>query len=154
MLKDINTRIAAFAGTGMRLIVRFTYNFGPIGAGAMDAPIDVISTHIDQVAPILLQYKDMIFAVEAGFIGTWGEWHDSTNGNDTAAAHKIVLDKELSYFSGLFPILVRTPIRARDSVSRNTLPISYVRTPRPCRRPTCLPANSELSIRPCNRAAR
>jgi hypothetical protein len=58
---------------------------------------------------ILLKYKDLIFAVEAGFIGTWGEWHDSTNGNDTAAAHKIVLDKELSYFSGLFPILVRTP---------------------------------------------
>jgi hypothetical protein len=109
MLKNINTRIAAFAGTGMRLMVRFTYNFGPIGPGAMDAPIDVISKHLDQVAPILLQYKDLIFAVEAGFIGTWGEWHDSTNGNDTAAAHKIVLDKELSYFSGLFPILVRTP---------------------------------------------
>lgn len=109
MLKDINTRIAAFAGTGIRLMIRFTYNFGPIGPGAMDAPISVISEHIDQVAPILLENKDLIFAVEAGFIGTWGEWHDSTNGNDTAAAHKIVLDKELSYFSGLFPILVRTP---------------------------------------------
>jgi len=109
MLKDINTHIAAFAGTGMRLMVRFTYNFGPIGPGAMDAPLDLISKHIDQVAPILLHYKDFIFAIEAGFIGTWGEWHDSTNGNDTAVAHKIVLDKELSYFSGLFPILVREP---------------------------------------------
>ena len=109
MLDDINTRLTAYEGSGMRLMVRFTYNFGPIGPGAMDAPIDVISKHIDQVAPILLQHKDMIFAVEAGFIGTWGEWHDSTNGNDTAAAHKIVLDKELSYFSGLFPILVREP---------------------------------------------
>ncbi len=109
MLKDINSRIAAFGGTGIRLMVRFTYNFGPIGPGAMDAPIDVISKHIDQVAPILLQNRDLIFAIEAGFIGTWGEWHDSTNENDTAAAHKIVLAKELSYFSGLFPILVRTP---------------------------------------------
>jgi hypothetical protein len=109
MLKDMNTRIAAFAGTGIRLMVRFTYNFGPIGPGAMDAPIDVISKHIDQVAPILLQNRDLIFAIEAGFIGTWGEWHDSTNGNDTPAAHKIVLDKELSYFKGLFPILVREP---------------------------------------------
>lgn len=109
MLQQINTRIAAFAGTGIRLMVRFTYNFGPIGPGAMDAPIGVISQHIDQVAPILLQNRDLIFALEAGFIGTWGEWHDSTNGNDTAAAHKIVLDKELSYFKGVFPILVRTP---------------------------------------------
>ena len=109
MLHDINTRIAAFAGTGLRLMVRFTYNFGPIGSGAMDAPISVISQHIAQVAPILLQNKDLIFALEAGFIGTWGEWHDSTNGNDTAAAHKVVIDKELSYFRGVFPILVREP---------------------------------------------
>jgi hypothetical protein len=38
----------------------------------MDAPIDVISGHIDQLAPILLQYEDLVFALEAGFIGTWG----------------------------------------------------------------------------------
>ncbi len=109
MLNAINAGIAAYAGSGIRLMVRFTYNFGPIGPGAMDAPIDVISTHIDQLAPIMFQNKDLIFALEAGFIGTWGEWHDSTNGNDTAAAQKIVLDKELSYFNGLFPILVRYP---------------------------------------------
>jgi len=109
MLQDIDTRLATYAGTGMRLIVRFTYNFGPIGPGAMDAPIDVISKHIDQLAPILIKHKDLIFALNAGFIGTWGEWHDSTNGNDTAANQKIVLDKELSYFKGLFPILVRYP---------------------------------------------
>jgi len=109
MLNDINTRIAAFAGTGIRVMIRFIYNFGPIGPGAMDAPIDVISTHIDQLAPIVLQNKDFVFSMEAGFIGTWGEWHDSTNGNDTAAAQKTVLDKELSYFSGVFPILVRYP---------------------------------------------
>ena len=109
MLNEMNARMAAFAGTGIRLMIRFTYNFGPIGPGAMDAPIDVISQHIDQVAPVLLQNKDLIFAIEAGFIGTWGEWHDSTNGNDMAAAHKVVLDKELSYFGGLFPILVREP---------------------------------------------
>jgi hypothetical protein len=109
MLGKIDAGIAAFAGTGIRLVIRFTYNFGPIGPGAMDAPIDLIATHIDQLAPILLRHKDLIFALEAGFIGTWGEWHDSTNGNDTAGAQKIVLNKELSYFQGLFPILVRYP---------------------------------------------
>jgi len=109
MLSDMDQRLAAYSDTGMRLVVRFTYNFGPIGPGAMDAPIDVISTHIDQVAPILRRHRDLILALEAGFIGTWGEWHDSTNGNDTAAAQKVVLDKELFYFEGLFPILVRCP---------------------------------------------
>jgi uncharacterized protein DUF4832/uncharacterized protein DUF4874 len=73
----------------------------------MDAPIDVIARHIDQVAPILLHHRDLIFALEAGYIGTWGEWHNSTNGNDTATAHTIVLDKEREHFGGVFPILVR-----------------------------------------------
>ena len=107
MLNDMDERLEAYAGTGMRLLLRFTYNFGPIGPGAMDTPIEVISENIDQVAPIVLRHKDLVFALEAGFIGTWGEWHDSTSGNDTAAAHQIVLDKERSYFSGSFPILVR-----------------------------------------------
>ncbi len=109
MVSDMNTRLAAYSGSGMRVMIRFTYNFGPIGPTAMDAPISVISTNIDQVAPVLLQNKDLIFALEAGFIGTWGEWHDSTNGNDTASAQQTVLDKELSYFAGVFPILVRYP---------------------------------------------
>jgi hypothetical protein len=109
MLQDIDTRLAAYQGTGMRLLLRFTYNFGPIGPGSMDAPIDVIAQHLDQLAPIVLKHSDLIFALEAGFIGTWGEWHDSTHGNDSASAHKVVLDKELSYFGGVFPILVRTP---------------------------------------------
>ena len=109
MLDGIDAGIAAWARSGVRLVIRFTYNFGPIGPRAADAPIDVISTHIDQLAPVLLKNRDLIFALEAGFIGTWGEWHDSTNGNDTPAAHKIVLDKELSYFNSVFPILVRYP---------------------------------------------
>jgi len=109
MVNSITSGIAAYAGTGMRLMIRFTYNFGPIGPGAMDAPLSVILQNIDQVAPGLLQNKDLIFALEAGFIGTWGEWHDSTNGNDTASAQQMVLNKELSYFNGVFPVLVRYP---------------------------------------------
>jgi Domain of unknown function (DUF4874)/Domain of unknown function (DUF4832) len=107
MLKDIDERLDTYQGTGMRLLLRFTYNFGPIGPGAMDAPADLIAQHIDQVAPIVLRHKDLIFALEAGFIGTWGEWHDSTSGNNNLAAHKVVLDKERQYFSNVFPILVR-----------------------------------------------
>lgn len=109
MLREISSRIGGYSGSGVRLIVRFTYNFGPIGSDAMDAPIDVITNHIDQLAPILLDHKDLIVALEAGFIGAWGEWHHSTNGNDNGDIHSRVLNKELSYFRNVFPILVRYP---------------------------------------------
>jgi hypothetical protein len=125
MLTDMDTRISAFGGTGVRLLLCFLYNFGPIGPGAMDAPIDVISQHIDQLAPILLQNQDLIFSMEAGFIGTWGEWHDSTNGNDTPAAQKILLDKEASYFSGVFPIVVRYPGDLIQYIGTNTPPQEF-----------------------------
>jgi hypothetical protein len=108
MLAAIDARFAAFARTGVRLVLRCIYNFGPTENGR-DAPIDVIATHIDQLAPILLKNRDLIFALEAGFIGAYGEWHNSSNGNDSVAAHKVVLDKELSYFKGVFPVLVRYP---------------------------------------------
>jgi Domain of unknown function (DUF4874)/Domain of unknown function (DUF4832) len=109
MLADIDSRIAAFHGTGLRVMPRFIYNFGPIGPTAQDASLSVILNHVDQLAPIVMKYKDIVFALEAGFIGTWGEWHDSTNGNDTATAQAQLLNKELGYFKGLFPVLVRYP---------------------------------------------
>jgi len=107
MLNSIDAGLAAFAGTGVRVLLRFEYNAGP--QGAADAPLDLILAHIDQLAPIVLRNKDQIFALEAGFIGNWGEWHDSTNGNDTPAAHKAVLDKLMAYFSGVIPIMARQP---------------------------------------------
>ncbi|MGA2118172.1 MAG: DUF4832 domain-containing protein [Bryobacteraceae bacterium] len=88
----------------------------------MDASLSLILAHIDQLAPILLQNKDLIFALEAGFIGTWGEWHDSTNGNDTAAAHAAVLNEELKYFGGVFPILVRYPADVIQYTGNTTPP--------------------------------
>ena len=125
MLSRINAGIAAYRGTGIRLMIRFTYNFGPIGPGAMDASLNVILTHIDQIAPILLQNQDLIFALEAGFVGTWGEWHDSTNGNDTPSAHKSILDKENSYFGGVFPILVRYPGNVITYTGNDTPPSGF-----------------------------
>ena len=107
MLSDIEAGIASYTGTGIRLLLRFIYNFGPIGPGARDVPASLIVTHIDQLAPILLRQKDLIFALEAGFIGTWGEWHSSTSGNDNEVDRRTVLDRELFHFHDEFPIQVR-----------------------------------------------
>jgi hypothetical protein len=109
MLNGISSRIAAYRNSGVRLLVRFVYNFGPIGPGARDVPASLIVTHLDQLAPILLQNRDMIMALQAGFIGVWGEWHNSTSGNGTPAAQKLVLDREAFHFRGSFPILLRYP---------------------------------------------
>lgn len=61
---------------GMKMIVRFTYNW--LGGGP-DASRDIILSHIEQLKPILQANYDVIAYMEAGFIGYWGEWHTSSN---------------------------------------------------------------------------
>ena len=78
MLERINADLGAVRDAGMKMIPRFAYNFGP--TGAPDAPVERILEHLDQLAAVLAANQDVVAFVEAGFIGTWGEWHDSTNG--------------------------------------------------------------------------
>lgn len=61
---------------GIKLIVRFTYNW--LGGGE-DAPVNITLSHLEQLQPLLQENYDVIAYMEAGFIGNWGEWHNSTN---------------------------------------------------------------------------
>jgi hypothetical protein len=61
---------------GVKLIVRFTYNW--VGGGE-DAPRDRILAHLEQLKPIFKDNYDAIAYMEAGFIGYWGQWNRSTN---------------------------------------------------------------------------
>ena len=78
MLERIEADLGAVRAAGMKMIPRFTYNFGP--TGAPDASAKLILEHLDQLSQTLVANQDVIAFLEAGFIGTWGEWHDSTNG--------------------------------------------------------------------------
>jgi len=78
MLDRVRADFAAARAAGVKIIGRFAYNFGPIGAP--DAPLDRVLAHLDQLRPALRENSDVLAFLEAGFIGTWGEWHHSTNG--------------------------------------------------------------------------
>ena len=78
MIDRIRADFATARSSGVKVIGRFAYNFGP--TGAPDAPFDLVLTHLDQLGPVLRENSDVLAFLEAGFIGTWGEWHDSTNG--------------------------------------------------------------------------
>lgn len=60
---------------GLKALLRFAYEKkmrqeeGP--------SLETILGHMDQLAPILRENEDVIYVVQAGFIGAWGEWHSS-----------------------------------------------------------------------------
>ena len=48
-------------------------------SGPFDPTEEQTLRHIAQLKPILQEYSDVIFVLQAGFIGCWGEWHYTEN---------------------------------------------------------------------------
>lgn len=65
---------------GAKVILRFSYEHE---RGAKNKPWDATPEwalrHIEQLEPYLQKHGDVIYCVQAGFIGVWGEWHYTSN---------------------------------------------------------------------------
>ncbi len=91
---------------GLKLVLRFAY---AMHAGEPDAPLARIHAHLDALAPHLHANDDVIFVVQAGFIGAWGEWHSSTNGLTSPQAMRAVANAVLAAVPQRRFVQVRTP---------------------------------------------
>jgi hypothetical protein len=79
---------------GIKLVVRFSYNFPTTEQeinNAPDASLKLTLSHIQQLKPILAANADVITTLQAGFIGAWGEWHSSGNKLDRPEAKTKIL---------------------------------------------------------------
>lgn len=77
-----------------------------------------ILQHIAQLGPVVKRNKDVVYAIQAGFIGAWGEWHSAANVNlNKARAKAEVLKAELVAFPRDRQITIRTPILKRQAIS-------------------------------------
>jgi pectate lyase len=65
---------------GFKVIYRFNYNWNH-DLSKDDAPTEITLDHLEQLRPFFAVNQDVIFAVEMGFIGFWGEMHSSTQGH-------------------------------------------------------------------------
>lgn len=73
-LASVEADFDALRAAGVKGIVRFAYS-GPRDVEPHNATKRRILSHIDdQLAPILATNADVIAAVQAGFVGRWGEW--------------------------------------------------------------------------------
>ncbi|HEB61767.1 MAG TPA: DUF4832 domain-containing protein, partial [Bacteroidetes bacterium] len=73
-LRTFDSDLQKIRQAGLKIIVRFAYTIqlsNPYG----DAAPQIILTHIQQLKHILQSNSDVILTLQAGFIGTWGEWY-------------------------------------------------------------------------------
>jgi len=63
---------------GFKCLLRFAYQHGNVKGPEKKWVLH----HIEQLKPIIEKNSDVIFILQAGFIGMWGEWHGDTHNDD------------------------------------------------------------------------
>lgn len=117
---DFNT----IRNAGIKCIVRFAYSDSDV-AGQRDASKTQILAHIEQLRPILQNNVDVIAVMQAGFIGSWGEWYytDFFGMAPTSTDYlnrKAVVDGILSALPTSRMVQIRTPKLKQNTYSSTT----------------------------------
>jgi len=105
-LDTLSANLAVVRAEGMKLVLRFAYNYD---SGGQDATLAVVQQHASQLAPLLKANADVIAYLQAGFIGAWGEWHTSSNNLATDANKAAIRDALLAAAPASHPVQFRYP---------------------------------------------
>ena len=114
-LDEVRRAFSAARQNGLKTIVRFAYGF--TGRDYRTDPKDMgrILGHIRQIGEVFREDRDVIFGVQAGFLGPWGEWHGSNWGNPPSLeARCSVLFALLDAVPEPITVHVRRPMFIRD----------------------------------------
>ena len=78
-LAEIDNAFSIARNNGVKIIFRAAYDYAGIVA---PEPTDkaVMLNHIAQLKPVLAKNEDVLYTVQAGFLGSWGEWHSTRYG--------------------------------------------------------------------------
>ncbi|MBA4850389.1 DUF4832 domain-containing protein [Emticicia sp. BO119] len=114
---------------GLKAVIRFSYTKNS-KASVRDASKRMIISHIQQLKPLFEKNVDVIYVVQAGFIGTYGEWHATTqeefgiptriDSEPNYPARREVLDALLEALPASRMVQIRTP-RYKTGMYGNTI---------------------------------
>lgn len=73
-LDDIESFFRKLRESGAKALLRFAYELYPTPAGPS---AETVLNHIAQLRPLLRRYQDVIYVLQCGFVGRFGEFHHS-----------------------------------------------------------------------------
>ncbi len=77
-LEKMQADFDSIRAAGVKSVVRFAYSLSQ-SAETWDATPEKVFSHIESLGDVLSRNSDVIAAVQAGFIGAWGEWYYTKN---------------------------------------------------------------------------
>ena len=97
MLAGFDADMQVLRDKGFKCILRFAYNWN----SKTDATLEYVKKHITKLKPHLKDNADVIYALETGFVGQWGEWYYTSNFTPNESQHltdarRVVIDSMLS----------------------------------------------------------
>jgi hypothetical protein len=114
-LDELRNVFVASRQAGLKVIFRAAYGFTDRDYRADPKDLPRVLGHVRQIGEVLTENADTLFAVQAGFLGPWGEWHDSNWGDPPSLeARRTVLFALLDSVPAPIPIVVRRPMFIRD----------------------------------------
>ncbi len=96
---------------GVLCIPRFSYARDAF-SGTEPDDVAWIVKHIEQLAEVVNEYKDIVIAIEAGMMGPWGEMHCSKYIQPEYS--NVIIDAMLKNYDESIPILCRNPGLIKD----------------------------------------
>ena len=113
-LQLISRDFELLRSSGAKCILRFAYSDGfDESDKPWDATEEWVLRHIAQLKPLLQEYYDVIMVLQAGFIGSWGEWYYTENfgarSKEDYAARKRVVDALLDALPECRQVALRIP---------------------------------------------
>ena len=106
---------------GLSVIFRAAYDFEG-KACPEPADVQVILGHINQLKPVFFEYEDILFSIQAGFLGPWGEWHNSRYGDPIEPDYqRLVANALLAASPDSVTVAVRRPVYVRTITGNRTL---------------------------------
>ncbi|MBO4605584.1 MAG: DUF4832 domain-containing protein [Bacteroidales bacterium] len=134
-LNYLDANMDALRRNGFKCVLRFAYKRSySENAHPWDPTQEVINGHVEQLKPFFQKNADVIFVLEAGFIGTFGEWYYTDNYNfdpktvEDYIPRRGLLDRLLAAVPDKRQIAIRYPgaiismldITAADTLTRKT----------------------------------
>ena len=108
-LQTIRAQFQSMRDGGAKCILRFCYSDGFAESDKpWDATPEQVRRHLEQVTPLIREYADIIMVVQAGFIGSWGEWYYTENFKDNTS-RKALVDALLDAVPENRQLELRTP---------------------------------------------
>jgi hypothetical protein len=121
-IQHIQDDLDLLRNNGIKIILRFAYTFNE-PEPHNDAPLEIVLSHIDQLTPLLQKNADVIALMEAGFIGQWGEWHDSSHGLANTDDMRTILFKLLDALPKNRAVAVRYQ-QAKKDIFNTVVPVN------------------------------